>query len=100
MARRANAAKAARKAAIAEKLASIGANANEDQMQARVKRQLVKLDDLIDAALDTGKVAQFLKLAAMKKDLWNLVYAKAGVMRPRPPKRFTSTMPFNGPVPE
>jgi len=100
MARRANAAKAARKAEIAEKLASIGANANEDQMQARVKRQLVKLDDLIDAALDTGKVAQFLKLAAMKKDLWNLVYAKAGVMRPRQSSRRGGPAQLPTPVPE
>ena len=87
MARRANVAKAARKAEMVAKLAQLDANANEDHMQARVKRQLVKLDDLIDAALDAGKVVQFLKLAAMKKDLWNLVYPKAGVMRPRQSKR-------------
>lgn len=83
MQRRSQVSIAARKVETAARLAELDASANDDDMVLRTRKQLVKLDVLIDAALDTGKVARFMSLARLKKDLWDMVLPKAGVMRPR-----------------
>jgi hypothetical protein len=98
MARRANASKALRKAETARKLAELDANATEDARITRTKKQLAKLDDLIDAALDAGKSDLFLRLASAKNNLWNLVSPRAGVLRPRPNRR--PVTPMAEPMPE
>ena len=99
MARRANAAKAARKAEIAAKLASIDANATEEVRITRTKEQLAKLDDMIDRALDDDDAELFLRLVTAKERLWGLVSPKAGVMRPKQSRRgFSAPLPLPQPI--
>jgi hypothetical protein len=83
MAKRANAAIAARKLELAAKLAQLDEYANEDQMIARTKKQLVKLDNLIDEALDEGKVSKFIVLSRLKRDLWEMVLPKQAPAKQR-----------------
>jgi hypothetical protein len=99
MARRANAAIAARKAETARRLAQLDANTTEDARITRTKKQLARLDDLIDKSLDKADAELFLRLTAAKDRLWNLVSPKAGVLRPRRGDRPTPPAVHCSPIP-
>jgi hypothetical protein len=47
----------------------------------RTKRQLSKVDDMIDAALEEDDADLFLRLSAAKERLWKLVSPTAGVLK-------------------
>lgn len=53
---------------------------DEQARNARVMKQLDKVDEFLEQCKD-GET--FVKLTAAKERLWNLVFPKAGVMRPR-----------------
>jgi hypothetical protein len=53
---------------------------DEQARNARVKKQLDKVDEFLEQCKDSG---EFVRLTAAKERLWNLVFPKAGVMRPR-----------------
>lgn len=74
-----NAEKARRKAELKKLLASIPANADEQARFNRVMLQIMRVDTL----LETCDAEQFPSLVAAKERLWNLIYPKAGVLRPR-----------------
>ncbi len=82
MARRATESRKRRLREQAEAIAAIDANATDDARTRRTKKQLALLDDMIDAALSKGKADLFMRLAATKERLWNLVSPKAGVLKP------------------
>jgi hypothetical protein len=54
---------------------------DEQDRNARVLRQIDKVDEFLDQCKDGDT---FVKLTAAKERLWNLVFPKAGVLRPRP----------------
>ncbi len=78
---------------LARRLAQLDANTTEDARITRTKKQLARLDDLIDKALDNADAELFLRLAAAKDRLWNLVTPKAGVLRPRSGKSRPDPLP-------
>jgi hypothetical protein len=53
---------------------------DEQARNARVMKQLNKVDEFLEQCKDSG---EFVRLTAAKERLWNLVYPKAGVFRPR-----------------
>ena len=53
---------------------------DEQARNARVMRQLDKVDEFLEQCTNSD---EFVKLTAAKERLWNLVFPKAGVMRPR-----------------
>jgi hypothetical protein len=57
---------------------------DEQARNARVMKQLDKVDEFLEQCKD-GET--FVKLTAAKERLWNLIYAKAGTLRPRPNRR-------------
>ena len=57
---------------------------DEDARQARVMKQLDKVDEFLDQCTDPDT---FAKLTASKERLWRLVIPTAGVLRPRPTVR-------------
>jgi hypothetical protein len=87
MARRANAAIAARKAEHARLLAQQSGDATEDASIKRVMKQIQRCDELLESC----KAADFPKLTAAKERLWNLIFPKAGVMRPKVSRQPRST---------
>lgn len=52
---------------------------DEQARNARVMKQLDKVDEFLEQCRDGDK---FARLTAAKERLWNLLYPKAGVMRP------------------
>ena len=53
---------------------------DEEARSARVMKQLDKVDEFLEQSKNSD---EFVKLTAAKERLWNLVFPKAGVMRPR-----------------
>jgi hypothetical protein len=53
---------------------------NEQARNARVTKQLDKVDEFLEQCKNSD---EFVKLTVAKERLWNLVFPKAGVMRPR-----------------
>ena len=76
-------ARIAREKAEREAAARAAAPKTDDARRNETLKQLDALDGLIDAALDAGEVAKFLRLAAAKERLWKLVQPTAGALRPR-----------------
>ena len=62
---------------------------DEQARNARVRKQLDKVDEFLEQCRDSD---EFVRLTAAKERLWNLVFPKAGVMRPRPPRRSIVSM--------
>jgi len=96
MARRANAAKAARKAEEAKKLAALPASADECARVKKVMTQIEKIDAMMERVADPDT---FVKLTGAKEKLWNLIWAKAGVMKPnsQPRRRQSTSLPEPSP---
>jgi len=80
MARRATKSRLARIADAQRRVAQIPQDATQDARTRRVLLQIEKCDEMIDRCRDFD---DFAKLTAAKERLWNLVFPKAGVMRPR-----------------
>jgi hypothetical protein len=80
MARRSNAAKKARKAEELARAAMTPQDTTEDARTKRVLLQIEQCDKMIERCRDFD---EFSKLTAAKERLWNLIFPKAGVMRPR-----------------
>jgi hypothetical protein len=57
---------------------------DEQARNARVMKQLDKVDEFLEQCKDGD---QFVRLTAAKERLWNLVFPKAGCLRPRPSNR-------------
>jgi len=96
MARRATAAREANRAREKTILREYAKNppvdADDDARKKRVLKQIARCDHL----LLTCEPKDFPKLTAAKERLWNLVYPKAGVLRPRKsdrPQRPQVTLP-------
>jgi hypothetical protein len=107
MARRATKARVASRLREKAELAAYRAlERGEQTPDARTKRVLKQIkycDELLDARPDAET---FVKLTAAKERLWNLVFPKAGVMRPRsqpsrrpPPTSERPQEPSPAPIP-
>ena len=79
MAQRAAHARKCRLDAIAKRAAELPDDADESSRHKRVLLQIQRCDKLLEAC----KAEDFPSLTAAKERLWNLVFPKAGVMRPR-----------------
>jgi hypothetical protein len=61
---------------------------DEQARNARVMKQLDKVDEFLEQCKRSD---EFVRLTAAKERLWNLIFPKAGVMRPRGQKQARST---------
>ena len=68
---------------------------DEQVRNARVMRQLDKVDEFLEQCKNSDK---FVRLTAAKERLWNLIFPKAGIMRPR--HRRQKYIPFEAPEPD
>lgn len=68
---------------------------DEEVRNARVMRQLDKVDEFLEQCKNCD---EFVRLTAAKERLWNLIFPKAGIMRPR--HRRPQYTPFEAPAPD
>lgn len=66
------------------------ADAGDEARKKRVMRQIARCDELLE---DTDDPETFVKLTSAKERLWNLVFPKAGVNRPRQSSRRNGATP-------
>ena len=83
MARRAAHAREAKRALERARLAMLPADASDDARHNRVLLQIQRVDDMLMKC----NRDEFPSLTAAKERLWNLIFPKAGVMRPRGSKQ-------------
>jgi len=88
----------AREKAEREAAARAAVPVTEDARKQATLRQLDALDKLIDAALEAGNEARFLRLSVAKSRLWALVQPTAGVLKqgrpkPAPMRQLVETSP-------
>lgn len=62
------------------KLAAIPVSADETKRAERIQRQIDKCDEMLDSC---DEPETFVKLTAAKERLWNLLFPKAGVLKPK-----------------
>ena len=74
--------RAAKQALLAAqaKLAEIPASSDEQNRINRIQRQIDKCDEMLDSC---DEPETFVKLTAAKERLWNLLFPKAGVLKPK-----------------